>query len=473
MADAGKLLLPESLRKGKESQEELGAYEQHYQNVCDQQTEFIEWEGPRIESKGHLARVRPATAGLPPPPEPPIEPIVPSFRLVLPLGQEPPPGYIQVGRRALPTGKSGPELEISSLSPAPESYVRLPSGLVVQELPATYLSGRDWMARRSSSPVDSGVLSPEDRSYEEDLTFGFNESGIGSGADSTHKTALAPPTKPPPKRRSCGVQTDPLPEEYYRLVEEQKRREEEEKRKREEEERLAREAEEKERKEMEELEAAMMGDSVMRYLKMVRRNSKTSDQKKAERFRGMNYDPTLRNIKAKYLNKEEMVEGYKKSFECQVGESLLALLLQCQTPVEPRKVKASEKNRTLSVAGSEFSDVMSPQRRLSLAGGCETGPAIGPGQGPDDVDGEKDFFSHLYSGDMTSLESGAVPEDYYNYLESWYRAQKGLNVGSGSLPSGSMSSNLSSSTAVTASIYIPVDALHVQDYIKMFTFSRL
>jgi len=132
-------------------------------------------------------------------------------------------------------------------------------------------------------------------------------------------------------------------EEYYRLYAEQKRREEEEKRRKEEEERLAREAEERERKEMEELEAAMMGDSVMRYLKMVRRNSKTSDQvglhnkisymkcvevrkenwflclqKKAERFRSMNYDPTLRNIKAKYLNKEEIVLGYKKSFEVQV-----------------------------------------------------------------------------------------------------------------------------------------------------------
>jgi len=32
----------------------------------------------------------------------------------------------------------------------------------------------------------------------------------------------------------------------------------------------------------------------------------------------MNYDPTLRNIKAKYLNKEEIVLGYKKSFEVQV-----------------------------------------------------------------------------------------------------------------------------------------------------------
>ena len=38
---------------------------------------------------------------------------------------------------------------------------------------------------------------------------------------------------------------------------------------------------------------------------------------------------------------------------------------------------------------------------------------------------ERDFFSHLYSGDMTALEGSSVPEDYYNYLESWYRAQKG------------------------------------------------
>ena len=230
---------------------------------------------------------------------------------------------------------------------------------------------------------------------------------------------------------------------------------------------MAREAEEKERKEMEELEAAMMGDSVMRYLKMVRRNSKTCDQKKAERFRSMNYDPTLRNIKAKYLNKEEMVEGFKKSFECQVGESLLALLLQCQTPVDPpKKPKGvtsmhSTDNRKFSVAGREFSDVMSPQRRLSLAGGAESGPAIGPATSelsgpPEDAEGERDFYSHLYSGDMTALESGAVPEDYYNYLESWYRAQRGLNSGSG-LPHAVAPA----STHVAANLYIPEDALQV------------
>ena len=42
---------------------------------------------------------------------------------------------------------------------------------------------------------------------------------------------------------------------------------------------------------------------------------------------------------------------------------------------------------------------------------------------------DRDFFANLYSGDVTSgpLEpSSLTPEDYYAYLESWYRAQKGL-----------------------------------------------
>ena len=43
------------------------------------------------------------------------------------------------------------------------------------------------------------------------------------------------------KTRQIGIQTDPLPQEYYDIIEEEKRREEEEKRRKEEEERLARE----------------------------------------------------------------------------------------------------------------------------------------------------------------------------------------------------------------------------------------
>ena len=281
------------------------------------------------------------------------------------------------------------------------------------------------------------------------------ESGIGSGADST--TAV--------RVRHVGIQSDPMPEEFYQIqaeeirrAEEEKRREEEEQRRKEEEERLAREKEEKE------LEAAM-GDSVMRYMKMVRRNSKSSDQKKAERFRSMNYDPTLRNIKAKYLNKEENVEGFKKSMEVQVGESLLDLLKKCQTPVEaPGSLPHFRKFS--NTTASEISDqsALSPPRRLSVGNPTHTNidqifrgaevPPVGP-------EVERDFYAHLYSGDMTALESGAsIPEDYYTYLDSWYRAQRGLGS---PLRSGSAGANAGGPSSPTQqqqqTIYIPVDAL--------------
>ena len=152
-----------------------------------------------------------------------------------------------------------------------------------------------------------------------DLDYGgrLAESGIGSGADSI---GFAPHGARMAAREtvSVGVQTDALPEEFFELQEAERRAKEEEAR-------LAREAEERARRELEELEAAAMGDSVIRYLKMVRRNSKSSDTKKADRFRSMNYDPTLRNIKAKYLYKEDYIEGMKHA-EVQCGESLLHLL---------------------------------------------------------------------------------------------------------------------------------------------------
>ena len=144
---------------------------------------------------------------------------------------------------------------ITPATPAHQhDYVQLPSGLVLQELPAIYLTERDWYARRSSSPPDSGLLSPEDLSYGDEDQFDSNvppgsgggqghphhhhhvESGIGSGADSVSAV----------KTRHKCIQTDPMPDEFFRIQEEEKRREEEEKRRKEEEERLQREAEERE-----------------------------------------------------------------------------------------------------------------------------------------------------------------------------------------------------------------------------------
>ena len=108
----------------------------------------------------------------------------------------------------------------------------------------------------------------------------------------------------------------------------------------------------------------------MRYMKMVRRTSKSSDQKKAKNFRSMNYDPTLRNIKAKYLNKEENLEGTQKSMEVQVGESLLELLNKMKTPIEPPVQLPSLRKFSNRTTASDLSDqsVLSPQRRDSLTG---------------------------------------------------------------------------------------------------------
>ena len=104
-----------------------------------------------------------------------------------------------------------------------------------------------------------------------------------------------------------------------------------------------------------------------------------------------------------------------------------------------------------------------------MSGGPQTRPGhpgfaemlVPPPGGPDV---ERDFYAHLYSGDMTALESGAnIQEDYYNYLDSWYRAQKGLvsptasnssGKTGGTGPGGNNATGVGQST-----IYIPVDAL--------------
>ena len=40
---------------------------------------------------------------------------------------------------------------------------------------------------------------------------------------------------------------------------------------------------------------------------------------------------------------------------------------------------------------------------------------------------ERDFFAHLYGGELAGMDAGgAVPEEYYNYLQAWYRAQAGI-----------------------------------------------
>ena len=97
-----------------------------------------------------------------------------------------------------------------------------------------------------------------------------------------------------------------------------------------------------------------------------------------------------------------------------------------------------------------FAEMLVPE------GGTGQTSSVGPPGGPEV---ERDFYAHLYSGDMTALESGAnIQEDYYNYLDSWYRAQKGL-VSPTASNSSKGGTGAGGSAVGQSTIYIPVDAL--------------
>ena len=346
MADAGKLLIPESLRKGKDykdyTEDDIRLLEEHFHDVCEQQREFVIWEGPLEDPRVQLAKNRKAPSQSSDQADSldteessdyRFESHAAKFRIVLPTGEKPPPGYNQVGTRSLNTSQHDFKLPISDHGSRP--YLRLPSGMIVQELPAEFLQdGGDW-SFSDSSPLDSGILSPSgefmlsprdhspssDDDYKRDLPA--RESGIGSGLDNIAFS----------NKRNMIIQTDPLPPEFYEILAEEEKRLGKE-RQQEEEDKIAKETEalakREARRTSEDYDPATMGETVMRYLKMVRRNSKTVDQKKAERFRSMNYDPTLRNIKSKYdQTKQEQNQAEALKHEaCQCGDSLIRNPLQ-------------------------------------------------------------------------------------------------------------------------------------------------
>ena len=104
------------------------------------------------------------------------------------------------------------------------------------------------------------------------------------------------------------------------------------------------------RRSSEDYDSAAMGETVMRYLKMVRRNSKSADMKKADRFRMMNYDPTLRNIRPKYVHNESTLNS-TQHIGIQCGESLIKILKMCHTQVEPQRDKTKRRKVTECVVG--------------------------------------------------------------------------------------------------------------------------
>ena len=356
MADAGKLLIPEYLRKGKDykdyTEDDIRLLEEHFHDVCEQQKEFVIWEGPVEDPRVQLAKTRkaPSSASTTQFSESQADSLVAvesaeessdyryeshaaKFRIVLPSGEKPPPGYTQVGTRSFNVG------DVYDADFKGVRRRRLPTGLVVQELPAQLLQaadGGDW-SFSDSSPLDSGILSPSgefmlsprdhspscsDEDYKPDLPT--RESGIGSGLDNIAFS----------NKRNMIIQTDPLPPEFYELQVLEGREEREEAVLPEEEDlKIAEETPALAKRELQrrhsevggsDYDPATMGETVMRYLKMVRRNSKTLDQKKAERFRSMNYDPTLRNIKAKQHPLSLGGHGeVSKHTASQCGESLI------------------------------------------------------------------------------------------------------------------------------------------------------
>ena len=343
MADAGKLLIPESLRKGKDykdyTEDDIRLLEEHFHDVCENQREFVIWEGPLEDPRVQLAKNRKAPSQSSDQADSldteessdyRYESHAAKFRIVLPTGDKPPQGYTQVGTRSL----SQHDFKLPTSDHGSRPHLRLASGMIVQELPAECLQdgGGDW-SFSDSSPLDSGILSPsgefmlsprdhspdsDDEYKERDLPA--RESGIGSGLDNIGFT----------NKRNMIIQTDPLPPEFYELLAEEEKRLEKE-RQQEEEDKIAKETEalakREARRASEEYDPATMGETVMRYLKMVRRNSKSVDQKKAERFRSMNYDPTLRNIKPKYVQAQSQGEALRHE-ACQCGDSLIRNPLQ-------------------------------------------------------------------------------------------------------------------------------------------------
>ena len=376
MADAGKLLIPEALRMGKDprnyTEDDLNLLEEHFQNVSEQQPEFIIWEGPLEDPRYALAKSRKAPSLSSESQDQSettdetdyrYESHSAKFRLVLPPGSKPPSGYVQVGTRRLPL------CDIPSVH-HPDSYLRLSSGLLVQELPPQILQDADWSFSGSeiNSPIDSGILSPEcmfspNREFTpdyDDCKAENRESGLGSGADSVVFT----------NKISVSIQTDPLPPEFVHIQQGELKALEELRQKKEEEDRIAQESEALARREArrtsEDYDSAAMGETVMKYLKMVRRNSKSADMKKAERFRNMNYDPTLRNIRPKYVHNESTLNS-TQHIGIQCGESLIKILKMCHTQVEPQRDKTKRRKVTESVVGVSSSSCLdsSPSPRVT------------------------------------------------------------------------------------------------------------
>ena len=60
----------------------------------------------------------------------------------------------------------------------------------------------------------------------------------------------------------------------------------------------------------------------------------------------MNYDPTLRNIKSKYVHNAGPLESQLQHVAIQCGDSLIKILKMCHTPIEQPRERTKRRKVT-------------------------------------------------------------------------------------------------------------------------------
>nr|CAD7439070.1 unnamed protein product [Timema bartmani] len=196
--------------------------------------------------------------------------------------------------------------------------------------------GTEEMQRKNDRPnqesglklrhVDSGVIVVGEDSEEE-----YDEPQLGSwkrlGKPAPRRPKDLPPFSPPlieiqheiePKTADKGVQTEPIPTNIMVAIEEEIKREREREENEERQTKLPTGMNRRRSSVDHDDVSQSVSDTIKRYLKMARKKSVDSD--KADRFKRVNYDRNLRNIKAKgEITKPGDDDGLNKG--CQTDET--------------------------------------------------------------------------------------------------------------------------------------------------------
>ncbi|CAG7729868.1 unnamed protein product [Allacma fusca] len=136
--------------------------------------------------------------------------------------------------------------------------------------------------------------------------------------------------------------------------------------------------------------SASISDTVMRYLRMVRKNSKV-DKSDMDRFKTVNYDPSLRNIKSKNVTVEEALEHEKKR-----AQGLLPTTQTETSPHPPPPPPLEKPNRTRDSGDVPMSEKIEGEGRRKVL------PSVGIQAGESLVRFLKLFHRRKVAEDLSS-----------------------------------------------------------------------